>query len=177
MFDLGQYEILEDEYSFRKSRTHMKFFHRTRTRRTRRTRRNIAAAVLLVWLFGLASGIANACMLENVERHLDSPPAAHSSAMKDASDTVAGPGAGATGSHEDQPDVPNEACLQVCDDSSRALVDQNSAFHLPDSGLARFVDLIWVTTDSGVLLSSLANTLHPPASGPPVRIRFSRLIL
>ena len=36
---------------------------------TTRTKRNTAFVVLLGWLFALASGVANACLLETPEMH------------------------------------------------------------------------------------------------------------
>ena len=47
---------------------------------TIRTQRSPAFVALLVWLFALASGVANACLLELPDRHSNAVRASHPTA-------------------------------------------------------------------------------------------------
>ena len=87
--------------------SNMNFFASTRTQR------RIAFAVLLVWLFAVASGVANACLLE-------------------VSD-----GPQARGVHAHRDDAP--PCLKVCDEGSTALLKLQAPVDLSDPGMAPLV--------------------------------------
>jgi hypothetical protein len=78
---------------------------------TRAQLRRFAASVLLVWLFGLGSGVVNACVVASGLRH-----AAHAAALGPAPDHAAhaGPAAAAQHDHEGHEDQP--PCERLCDE-------------------------------------------------------------
>ncbi len=133
-----------------------------------RTLRGAKFVVLLVWLFGLASGVANACLLQDREgRH-------HGS--REANEMFIGTD-GAIASHGDSSDASKAPCLKVCDDGSNSPVKQLSTFDLTDPGHAPWIVGAWpvVTTTASPLVRDAV--LRRPPPGPPIRVRFSRLIL
>lgn len=78
---------------------------------TRARLRRFAACVLLLWLFGLASGVVNACVVASGLRH-----AAHAAAVEAAWDHAAhgAAAAGAQSGHEDHDEQP--PCERLCDE-------------------------------------------------------------
>lgn len=80
---------------------------------TRAQLRRLAACVLLLWLFGLASGVVNACVVASGLRH-----AAHAAALEAAQDH-AGHGMGgslhAAGADHD-PDDGKPPCERLCEE-------------------------------------------------------------
>ena len=98
---------------------HMKFFAHTRIKR------NTAFAMLLVWLFMLASGVANACLLEAPEPHsrVGMEPAGATSPAH--AELVAHPVDSA--GHHDEPTSSKESCLKACNDGTNALLKASSA--------------------------------------------------
>ena len=133
--------------------------------------------MLFVWLFALASGLANACLLE--------PHGAdnHGSALShlSASGTMPGlAGDHAQGrAHDDSDSDPAPAkgsCLKACD-GSQSLLKQACNFDFADPGLAPLVGAAWLAE---VLLASASGLLQHfrlPERGPPIRVLFSRLAL
>ncbi|MEP7281644.1 MAG: hypothetical protein ABI696_06665 [Rubrivivax sp.] len=142
-----------------------------------RTRRNTACAMLFVWLFALASGLANACLLEVRGAHDHGSPLAHPSTTGTALGS-AGHQAGLT--HYDGESAPasaKESCLKACDDGSQTLLTHTSSFDLADPGLAPFVAAAW---DADVRVAPAPGRAHDfrlPEHGPPIRVLFSRLAL
>ncbi len=145
--------------------------------RTLFTSRNTICVVLVVWLFGIASGIANACLLEDSDAHRSGLPVPHVTAHEAAGQPTAlhvnDEGAG----HEDHADASKHACLQVCDEGSHALVDLHPDVHPNDPGLALITTLVWTVSDLGAPSFGFQGLLHPIESEQPVRLRFSRLTL
>jgi hypothetical protein len=141
-----------------------------------RAKRNTAFVVVLVWLFALASGVANACLLEARGTHSHGSPVAYSSATEAASGISAGH-AGAIASHDAGSDTAKASCLKVCDDRSQSLLKQQSGFDLTDPGQAPFVVLVWTAATPVVSAPKQANIQQPHAPGLPIRTRFSRLAL
>jgi hypothetical protein len=144
---------------------------------SRCTKRNTAFAVLLVWLFALASGMANACLLE--------APATHSHAAKDGSSKTAHAHAhagltghaGAVDDHDGHSDAPKESCLKNCNDGSNAPVKLQTGFDLTDPGIAPLVAIVWNTATPVVSAPCRLDDLRPVIVGPPFRVRYSRLTL
>lgn len=134
-----------------------------------RAKRNTAFVVLLVWLFVLASGVANACLLEAHGIHSHGSPVAHSSATEAASGISAGHNSGSGAS--------KALRLKVCDDHSQSLLKQQSGFDLTDPGRAPFVVPVWIAVAPVVSAPSQMDDLQPPAPGLSIRVRFSRLAL
>ena len=141
-----------------------------------RINRASAFAMLLVWLFALISGVANACMLG-------------------APGTVAHAGAtGRTNQHgaehvamsryvpieadADQADdahTSKQPCLKVCDDSSRSLPKKYPAGQI-DPGLPVIVAVLWSLAGPIRLQYKKPNdTQH--ATLLPLRVLYTRLAL
>ena len=142
----------------------------------KRTRRNTAVAALLVWLFALSSGIANACLLE------ESAGRAHSHVIDAGSEQhhahVALSGhSGAVENDEHDSDVPKDACLKVCDDGSKAPVKLQASPDLLDPGMPPVVAIVWDAATPVACAPSEMDDLQPPIAGPPFRVRYSRLAL
>ena len=136
-------------------------------------KRKAVAMVLLTWLFALASGVANACLLE--------PPTTPAHVVAAASDgaravavTAGHTGAVADGGHES---LSAEApCLTVCDDSSNALVSQPNMTQA-DAGPAPLVRVIWPAVVADQVAPSQTGDPWPSATRLPLRLRYSRLAL
>ena len=147
----------------------MKLFSNTRAKR------NTAFMVLLVWLFALASGVANACLLEVRETHSHVVSAgfsevAHASAIL--------PGhAGAVADGADDSSHFKAPCLKVCDDGSRSFSKQESAVGQFDPGPAPVVLVLWSAVAPAVPMLGQIDYVHPAMPGLPIRVRFSRLAL
>ena len=140
-----------------------------------RAKRNTAFVALLVWLFALASGMANACLLEAPGTHAHAPKhgasdVAHATAMP-AGHAIA------DDDHDDDADGSKEACLKTCDDGSNAPVKLKASFDLSDPGLAPVVAIAWNAAIPAVSAPYRLNDLQPPIVGPPFRVRYSRLAL
>lgn len=141
-----------------------------------RTRRHTAFVVLLAWLFAMASGVANACLLEVRIAHgqaatADSPGAAGTPAEIAAH-------AGAVAGHYDQSGNPSEPCLKVCDDGSNSLPKPPAEVKLTDTDTAPVVAVLWTTTTPLVSAAPRRlELLHPPGPAQPLRVRYTRLAL
>ena len=147
----------------------MKFFADTRTKR------NTAFAVLLVWLFALASSVANACLLETHEPHSTAAKnslAAPSHALAELRTRL-----GTDAGHHDDWDGTKESCLKVCDDGTRTLPKPYSAVDHIDPGPAPLVATLWTASQHVVSAPRRADDLAMPTVGPPLRVRYSRLAL
>ncbi len=147
----------------------MKFFADTRTKR------HTAFVVLLVWLFALASSVANACFLET-----DQPPSR--AAQKSAATTLQAPAgspahAGADAGHHDGSDGTKESCLKVCDDGTHTLPKAYAGVDHNDPGPAPLVATLWTESPNVVSAPSRLDDRAIPIVGPPLRVRYSRLAL
>ena len=149
----------------------------------KRTRRNTAVAALLVWLFALSSGIANACLLEAPSRtHSHTHSHGHSHAATAASE-LQHSHVGLTGhtvaieSAEHASDVPKNACLKVCDDGSKATVKFQTSSDLPDPGMPPVVAIVWDAATPVACAPCEMDDVQPSIVGPPIRVRYSRLAL
>ena len=141
-----------------------------------RSRRSTAFVVLLVWLFAVASGIANACVLRAHEAyahvvaaepfeaaHAHSASAGHTPAVAD---------------HDgDELDISKAPCLKVCDDGTQLLIKQQASLDLGDPGSPFLVSVLWTTVIPVSTIPSQREGLQSAAHGPPLRVRYSRLTL
>ena len=141
-----------------------------------RTRRNTTCVAMLVWAFALASGMANACLLETQGKHAhiaahDQSDAhhahAHDAAAGDAIDH----------DDDDEADASKESCLKACDDGSNAQIKLQTGVDLTDPGLAPFVVFAWNATIPVASVPGWFDELQVPVVGPPFRLRYSRLTL
>jgi hypothetical protein len=138
----------------------------------RRRLRRWTAQVLLVWLFGLAMGVANACALgESAQHRSDWPTAADADADTDV-----------VHRHQhgnEKPDPAKVSCLEFCEKSSIVAPQ----FKVVGDGLAAFgfalpvYHTLSVTGQTETTVRRLmVDSLHLP-SGPPARIAFQSLAL
>jgi hypothetical protein len=148
---------------------HMKFFADTRAKR------HTALAVLLVWLFALASGVANACFLETHEprgravKELTQPPSHAPVGLLAPLDVGAG--------HHDDSDSAKESCLKVCDDGTHTLPKAGSGVDHNDPGPAPWISTLWTGSSQVVSAPRRADDSAIPIVGTPLRVRYSRLAL
>jgi hypothetical protein len=147
----------------------MKFFADTRTKR------NTAFAMLLVWLFALASGVANACFLEASEPHSRAVKGSSATTSQAPAELVAHLGASA-GHHDDSAST-KESCLKFCDDGTHTLPKAYSGVDHTDPGPAPLVATLWTASPHVVSAPRRADDLAIPIVGPPLRVRYSRLAL
>ena len=147
----------------------MKFFADTRTKR------NTAFVVLLVWLFALASSVANACLLETREPNSTGPKNSLAATRQAPAELLAQLGTHAN--HHDDSDGTKEACLKVCDDATHTLPKAYSSVDHTDPGPAPLVAILWTASPHAVSAPRRADNLAIPIVGPPVRVRYSRLAL
>lgn len=147
----------------------MKLFSNTRTKRS------TAWMMLLVWAFALASGMANACLLKERDTHehvtaVDAPHATVQTA--EAVGRVS-----SAADHDDDSHTSKAPCLKACDDGSLSLQKQIPGLNLTDPGITFAVMLTWPVAVPVVSAEARTDDLRPPISGPPIRVRYSRLAL
>ena len=146
----------------------MKFFSNTRTKR------HTVFLVLLVWLFALASGMSNACLLEAREAHSHIVTAGSSGTVPAAALL---PGHGAAAVDDDHDWHQSAPCLKVCDDGSRSFPKLDSTLNQADPGPALPILVLWNAVAPLVAALRHRNHEQPATSGLPVRVRFSRLAI
>lgn len=137
-------------------------------------KRSTAFVVLLVWMFALGSGVANACLLE--------APAPHAMATGASGEHAHAPDALAAHSHDaaghgDPSGSSKESCLKACDDGSHTLLKAYSGLDHADPGPAPLFTTLWIGAVPVVLAFSRIHGLQVPILGPPFRVRYARLAL
>lgn len=141
---------------------------------SRHHKRSIALAMLLVWVFALLSGVANACLTEPRGEPGHASP--HASRSGDPAPAALHHLASDQSHHGEQLDT--APCQKSCDESSQTLLKQlpkldtpglQAAAHPPPT---QTIDLHLVPAALG--RAALA-ALPPPS--PPARVQFSRLAL
>lgn len=140
-----------------------------------RIKRNTAFAMLLVWLFALASGVANACFLEVPEPHSRAVTGPAPTTSPVPAEWVAR-SAGSAGHHDDSTST-KESCLKVCDDRTDALLKASSGVDHNDPGPAPLVATLWAGAQPVVSAPQRVDDLAILVPGPPLRVRYSRLAL
>ena len=91
-------------------------------------KRRTARVAAIVWVFALASGLSNACLLEVSGAHTHATKHGHAEAAHEAAKSTED--AMADGNHHDDADSSKEACLKSCDDGSNAPVKLKASFGL-----------------------------------------------
>lgn len=147
----------------------MKFFAATRIKR------NTAFVVLLVWLFALASSVANACFLETDEPHSRAATNSLAATSQGPAELLAQLGTDA--GHHDDSDGSKESCLKVCDDGTRTLPKAYSGVDHNEPGPAPHVATLWTGQADVVWAPRRVDDLAVSIAGPPLRVRYSRLAL
>jgi hypothetical protein len=141
-----------------------------------RTKRHTALLVVLGWLFALASGVANACLLEARVTHAHVASAGSSEA---AQTLLVSPGhAGVIAGHDDS-HAANAPCLKACDDSSHSLSRQDLTGTQVDPGPALLVSILWTALTPAPAATTLRRMvdIQPALPERPIRVRYSRLAL
>ena len=138
------------------------------------TKRTIALMVLLAWMFALASGVANACLLEARETHSHTVTAKSSEAAYESVIFPSHAGAVADGVGESHSKAP---CLKVCDDGSRSFPKQDSTVAQNNPGPALLVGILWGTVAPVVPTLRQIDDEQPAKPVLPIRVRFSRLAI
>lgn len=142
------------------------------------TKRNTAFVVLWVWLFALASGAANACLIQAEELHDHGSRAVHShSSAAEEGHAISAVHGDAIPDHDSGLEASKSQCLKVCDDGSQSLPKQQVDFDLTHADLTPLFAVAWITATPVVSASGLAVIQRPPDPGFPIRIRLSRLAL
>ena len=140
-----------------------------------RTKRHTASGVLLVWLFALASGVANACLVETPDLHAQAVTKSVATAGRDAAESAVHPSPSA-GQHDDSGDS-KESCLRVCDDAAHTLTNAYPDVDHADPGPAPLFATLWIGSPLLVSVSHRPDDWAIPLVGPPFRVRYSRLAL
>ena len=137
-------------------------------------KRKAVVLVLLAWLFALASGVANACLLETHTTHANVVSAASNNALVLA--VLAGHTKEAVADDDHESPSAKAPCLKVCDDSSNALVSQPSQAQA-DTGPAPLVRIIWLVAVADRKTPFKPGDPWPSATKLPLRLRYARLAL
>ena len=137
-----------------------------------RTKRNSAFVVLAVWLFALASGVANACLIQAREMQANGSVSAHSS-LAGSGHAISTVHVDAIAQHEPGIEASKSQCLKVCDDGSQSLQKQQAGFDLTHPGLAPLLAVAWSTATPVVSALGLGVFHRPPAPGLPISVRLT----
>lgn len=142
---------------------------------TTRRKRTAAFVVLLLWVFSVAAGIVNACVLDAHEAPTGRTAEAPASATVAAS-LVASHGR-AILDHGDDLDESGAACLKVCEGNSQALPKMQSGMH--QSVLAQMPppSVFWTLAAQAVWPADWVESMPPAARTVPIRVRLVRLAL
>jgi hypothetical protein len=141
---------------------------------SRHPKRSIALTMLLVWVFALLSGVANACLTE------PRGELAHATTLTSPSDHPAPaalqPHAADQAQHGERSD--KAPCQKSCDASSQTLLKQLPKFDTPD--LQALVPATHRQASDlhmapAALVRAALAAVPPPS--PPPRVQFSRLAL
>ena len=142
---------------------------------TAHRRRTTAFVVLLLWVFSVAAGIVNACVLD-----------AHQAPAGRAADVAAGdavvPSLVATHGraileHGDDLDGSGAPCLKVCESNSQALPKLQSVM---DQGVLAQMPpptVFWTLAAQAVLPADWVDRMPPATRVVPIRVRLVRLAL
>jgi hypothetical protein len=144
---------------------------------TIRNNRATALVMLMAWVLGLISGVANACLL-------DAPGAAtHAKtaelhAQHDVKHSGLGPHPQTVAGSAQPEDVhtSKQPCLKVCDDSSRSLPKKYPAGGV-DPGLPSVVAVLWSLVEPVYLAYRQPRSTQRVVSQVPLRHRYARLAL
>ena len=145
---------------------------------TTRSKRISAFSMLLIWMFGLMSGVANACLLE-------APSAVAHTAIQQAplremhiSSVKHSPEVATLETLAQADDAPTskQPCLKVCDDSSRSLPKKYPAAQI-DPGLPIAAAVLWSLVEPIDLSYKQPSSTQRVASHVPLRHRLARLAL
>lgn len=147
---------------------------------TNRAKRHTTFVALLVWLFALASGMANACLLVEPGKHAHDAASHSFLPAHTHADHALADHAGAAANDDDDDDNwhgAKESCLKACDGGSNAPVKLQASPDLLDPGLACHVVFAWPAMTPVDAVPSRFDDVEVPVAGPPFRVRYARLTL
>ena len=125
---------------------------------SRRRMRNTAFMVLLAWLFAIASGVANACLLEAPHHELHALAAAsHAADFSTRSSRL--------------------PCQKVCDDAPQSLPKAVSGIDQTNPGLPPPSAILWSATAPIAVGTRRSARMQPALPELPIRLRYARLAL
>ena len=141
-----------------------------------RINRASAFAMLLVWVFALISGVANACLLEapGADAHEGITEQTNQHGVKHVTLSKYVP-IEADSSQADDAHTSKQPCLKVCDDSSRSLPKKYPAGQI-DPGLPNIVAVLWSLAEPIRLQYKQPNGIQH-ATLLPLRVLYTRLVL
>lgn len=145
-----------------------------------RSTRRTAAVMLFVWLLALATGMANACLLQQAPARHGHTMAGLAATRTGAMEAAGGLPASAQARADDHEAASHAtaACQNFCAAESSGLLNPQGAKTtlLADAPvlLARGVGLLVPTAEHA---ARRPNPSAPPGSAPPVAIRFLRLTI
>ncbi len=139
------------------------------------TKRRTVHMVLLAWLFAMAAGWANACLLQERGTHGHVP--SDSGSLTALVPQVSPGHTGVDAVHAENAGPGKSACLKVCDDDGRAIIKLASSADLADMAMTPPVALAWLAPLAAIERSNSWLTLPSPSPGVPLRTRFARLTL
>ena len=133
--------------------------------------------MLLVWVFALISGVANACLLEapRTNAHAGIIEQSNQNDAKHVSFSSHVP-IEAELDKADDAHTSKQPCLKICDDSSKSLPKKHSGEQI-DPGMPIIVAVLWSLVEPIHLQYEQPNDSHYGASQLPLRLLYSRLAL
>ena len=141
---------------------------------SQRRMRNTAFTVLLAWLFAIASGVANACLLESprVALHV-SAAGTHAADVSTHVGTPARDIANSGGAMHDA----SPPCQKVCDDTPQSLPKAASGVDHTNPGLSPPAAILWAATAPVAVGARRMARMQPALPELPLRLRYPRLAL
>jgi len=141
-----------------------------------RNKRHTAFLVLLGWLFALASGVANSCLLEARATHAHAAPVEWS---ETAQASLVSPGhAGVVAGHGgDDSHAAKAPCLKACEDGAYSLSRQHLKATQADPGPAPLMSILWTAVTPAITKPRRMDDVQPALPERPIRVRYSRLAL
>ena len=144
----------------------------------RRTKRMTTAITLFVWLFGVASGIANACSLEEMRgthahslvTGVEESPHSHRIVERSAQATDIDDDINASPTFK-------ALCLDACDERTNTLPKQDASLDPPLLAPLGVIAIVWIENQPIVATVRLNRDNHDDPFGIPIRVRYSRLTL
>ena len=140
------------------------------------TKRNAACMMLLIWVFALASGVANACLLDphGAQSHASSG----GSAGLDHVHTGLAAHSEGFADHDEESDTSRAPCLKFCNEESKFLPKQHFGPDPTDAGQAPLVAELWLaTTPDFPAVPTRVKDLSRRAPELPFRVQYSRMTL
>jgi hypothetical protein len=144
-----------------------------------RTRRRTAMAMMLVWLFALVTGVANACAVPATATY-GHAQVGEGAALAPWAKTVSitAEHLGAVVYHDADSGHSKPPCLKAWgEDLYSIAIKVPSVLDLTDPGFAPLPAIVRIAFSSADRAPRRAVDARPPPFGPPVRLLYSRLAL